>query len=91
MATQGMTKQGNAQEQGNMDHFKTGDRVLLKLDKVESPATVLLASANGRSLMLGFEAMIGGYVGTMPVFWSDELGEFVDLINGREISVREFL
>jgi len=74
-----------------MDHYKTGDRVLLTIDKVENPATVLLASANGRSLALGFEAMIGGYVGMMPVFWSEELSEFVDLINGRAVSVRPFL
>lgn len=83
-----------------MHIFKTGDRVLITLPAgagwisdsgFKTPATVLLASDNGRSLMLGFEAMIGGYVGLMPVLWSDDFGEFCELIAGRTIKVDEFL
>jgi len=71
--------------------FKTGDRVMITFDSFTTPATVLLASENGRSLMLGFEAMIGGYVGMMPVLWSDDFGEFCELVAGRTVKVHEFL
>jgi hypothetical protein len=59
-------------------------------DTVE--ATVLLASENGRSLMLSFEAMIGSpgagaYVGMMPILWEEERGEFTDLIQARPVKI----
>ena len=43
------------------------------------PMRVLMASQNGRSLMIEFEALLGGYAGRMPVLWE---GQFRDLIAG---------
>lgn len=36
------------------------------------PALVTMASPDGRSLILSFDAMIGGWLGTMPVFQHDD-------------------
>lgn len=53
----------------------------------------MLGSGNGRSLMLGFEAMLppkpgaGAYVGMMPVLWSDEHACFEDLITSSTIGI----
>jgi len=43
--------------------------------------TVALASSNGRSLILQFEGILGGYVGMMPIVWEDEFMGYMDLIN----------
>lgn len=50
-----------------------GDFVVLTTDtgrRVE--AMVVLASPNGRSLMLMFDAMIGGWLGQMPIFEEED-------------------
>jgi hypothetical protein len=52
-----------------MDLFKTGDRVAITLGGQSIAGVVLLASANGRSLMLEFDGVLGGYVGMMPILW----------------------
>lgn len=47
--------------------YKKGDRVLIEAGSRTVSGTILIASPNGVSLMLQFEAMIGGHVGMMPV------------------------
>ena len=52
--------------------FKTGDKVTVTHGSQSVPAVVSLASSNGVSLMLEFEAAIikagvGAYIGQMPV------------------------
>jgi len=42
------------------------------------PAIVQLASDNGWSLALAFEAIIGGWVAMMPLLWSAERQRFED-------------
>jgi len=66
--------------------LKTGDQVIAMYDGKTVGATVLLASPNGRSLMIGWhdDAMLGGHVGMMPVFREDD-GRYVSLIEQREI------
>lgn len=66
--------------------------VLTKGDRVEIcyvgrtvDGVVLLASPNSQSLMLGFEAILGGYVGMMPVLYED--GKFRDLINDQLVQI----
>jgi hypothetical protein len=44
----------------------------------------MLASENSKSLMLQFDAMLGGYVGMMPVLWVND--HYADLIEGEEES-----
>lgn len=74
-----------------MKHWKTGETGTLRalapgqsgLDAI--PFSVVLASHNGKSLMLEFDAAVilangGLVVGSVPVLWDDELGAFVDII-----------
>lgn len=60
-----------------MTIFRTGDAVRIRFDGREVDGRVRLASSNGRSLALEFEAILGGWVGMMPVAWHD--GGFRDL------------
>lgn len=60
---------------------KVGQRVALTFGGRTVEATVVLASANGRSLFLEFEAVLGGYAGKMPVL-QEEGGEYRDLVTG---------
>jgi hypothetical protein len=69
--------------------LKTGERVRITYDRRTVTGQVLLGSDNGKSLMLEFEAILGGFVGTMPVLL-DEQGTYRDLLFGREVKL-EFL
>lgn len=68
--------------------FQKGDRVRITCpDGRVVEGEVLVASPNGRSLMLGFDAIVsptgalGGYVGMMPVLQDDD-GAYRDLAAG---------
>ena len=54
--------------------WKTGDKVRVKHEGREVDGEVMLSSGNGRALVLSFEAILGGHVGTMPVLWLESLG-----------------
>jgi hypothetical protein len=60
------------------DLYRTGEHVRITYGGRTVDGVVLLASPNGRSLMLGFDAMLGGYLGQMPVLF--DRGAFYDLI-----------
>lgn len=49
-------------------------------------AVILLASDNGVSLMLYFDALLGGYLGQMPVLWED--GEYRDLLLKQPVEIK---
>lgn len=68
--------------------FRTGEECRITYGGRNEPAKVLLGSPNGKSLMLSFDAMLGGYVGMMPVTWHDEPGEFRDLICNLPVQLR---
>ena len=63
--------------------FERGECVTVTYWNQTITATVLLASSNGRSLMLGFDGALwnakGMYVGSMPVLQGDD-GSFYDLM-----------
>jgi hypothetical protein len=47
---------------------------------------VVLASGNGKSLVLGWEdGMLGGYVGTMPALAEGD--GYIDLIEGKPVEI----
>lgn len=52
--------------------WKNGDEVLIEYEGRSVPGWIILASPNSVSLMLGFEAMLGGHVGMMPVLRHDD-------------------
>ena len=60
--------------------WRTGDQVHIVLDGVLVDGVVTLASPNGRSLMLAFNAVLGGHVGMMPVLQHDD-GVFRSLVS----------
>jgi hypothetical protein len=65
--------------------FKTGDQVWVGCDDRTVEGEVILASKNGRSLILGFEAILDGCVGKMPVMETD--GVYRNILTGQAIAV----
>jgi hypothetical protein len=65
--------------------FKKREWVRLTFESRTVKAKVVLASPNGESLMLSFDAMLGGYAGQMPVLWVD--GAFRDLITSQLVTI----
>jgi len=50
-----------------MTPLQTGDAVKITYEGRTVDGFVIMASPNGRSLLVKFEAMLGGYVGMMPI------------------------
>jgi hypothetical protein len=70
-----------------MEVFKTGEQVRITYEGQSRSGTVRLASQNGKSLMLEFFGMLGGYVGMLPCLWNDRRAEFLDLIENKSVKV----
>lgn len=51
----------------NVEIFSTGDKVIIDSEDVSVDGEVVLASSDGVSLMLQFEAILHSHVGMMPV------------------------
>ena len=66
--------------------MRTGQRVTITYDGRTLDGLVVLASGNGRSLMLSFEGILGGWVGMMPVL-ADGDGVFRPLNGDEPVSV----
>ncbi len=66
-------------------HLKAGDKVLLTCNGRTVPAMVQMASSNGRSIFLSFEAMLVGWVAQMAVLW--EKDGWHEIINGVEVKI----
>lgn len=64
--------------------MKSGDQVLISVDGRALDGEVVLASENGRSLFIEFDAMIGGHVGQMPVLLEHD-GVYRSIIDGTEV------
>jgi hypothetical protein len=54
------------------ENFTTGQKVQIECDGRTLPGSVVFASSNGKSLMLGFDAMLAGHLGMMPVLRDDD-------------------
>ena len=67
--------------------LSTGDRVEVTYGRQTVRGSVALASPNAKSLVLIFEAMLGRYVGMMPVLWNDDRSHYEDLITQQPVSV----
>jgi len=66
--------------------WRTGDQCWLRYLDRTVRAEVSLASGNGRSLMLRFEAVVDGHVGSMPVLM-DADGVFRSLVTEEEVTL----
>lgn len=67
--------------------FRQGDQVRIDYEGRTVSGVVLFGSENSRSLVLSFEALVGGYVGNMPVL-ADETGAYADLMTGRPVGIQ---
>jgi hypothetical protein len=67
--------------------WKTGDAVQITCKGRTVVGSVLLASGNGRSLMLQFEALLAGYAGMMPVSWDEAREVFRGLVCGSPVEL----
>jgi hypothetical protein len=68
--------------------MKTGDSVTIICQGCTVVGNVLLASSNGKSIMLGFEAILANHVGTMPVLLDDD-GVYRSLVNSVDVILIE--
>jgi len=67
--------------------WKTSDLVQVTFEGRTVDGIVLLASPNGLSLALGFEALLGGYGGGMPVLWDAPADTFRAVLCGRAVRI----
>jgi hypothetical protein len=64
----------------------TREPVTIRCDGRTVPGFIVLASGNRKSLVIEFEAMLAGHVGTMPLFQDDD-GIYRSLISGVEVTL----
>jgi hypothetical protein len=69
-----------------MSVWRQGDRVLISIGSDSTPGVVILASGNGKSLMLEFETVLHGHVGTMPVLQEND-GSFRSIVTGEVVEL----
>ena len=62
------------------EQWAAGDSGWITYDDRSVPMQVIIASENGISLLVSFEALLGGYAGTMPLVWMSQECEFRCLI-----------
>lgn len=67
--------------------WRSGDAVMITCDGETIEGTILLASPNSVSLMLGFEAILAEHVGMMPVLRHKD-GVYRSIVNRTEVGLR---
>ena len=70
-----------------MSGFQRMDRISITCDGQTIVGVILLASSNGKSLVLGFDAVIDGHVGMMPVLKGDD-GVYRSIVSDIEVNIR---
>ena len=68
--------------------FAKGDRIEIDCNGRTVDGAVTLASPNGLSLMIEFEALLGGHAGKMPVTMTDASNGY-SILDGTEITIRK--
>jgi hypothetical protein len=74
-------------EYGRATPFVTGQAVQIECDGRTLAGSVIFASGNGKSLMLGFDAIVDGHIGMMPVLQNDD-GSYSAITTGIAVKVR---
>ena len=68
--------------------LRKGDVVTATYGERAVEARVILASENGKSLVIKWDdGMLGGHVGMMPILKHDQTGKYHSLIEGRVITL----
>lgn len=68
--------------------FIKGEAIEISCEGRTVQGVVIFASANGLALMLGFEAMLGGHVGMMPVTMLDASNGY-SIIDRTAVTIRK--
>lgn len=71
--------------------FKKGDEVTITLEGRSIDAVIVLASANGISLAVGFDGFLGGYVQFMPLLYDQNEKAYVDLVQKRTVKLTRII
>ena len=71
--------------------YKPGDAVQITCEGRTVPGTVSVATGNGVSLMLEFEAVLAGHVAMMPVVWDEQAQTFRSVVGGVAVELAESL
>lgn len=66
--------------------MKKGDLVSIQYGPQRVNGMIVIASENEKSLMLGFEALIGGHVTMMPVLMDDE-GVYRSIVTNEPVNI----
>lgn len=66
--------------------WQSGDFVTLQYRDESVSAIVLLASDNGRSLLLTFDGVLGKHAGAMPLLMGDD-GVFRSIIDNQAVQI----
>lgn len=70
--------------------LENGDEVAVTCGDRTVPANVVMVSSNQVSILLSFEAMLGGHAGMMPATrWDMERNAYRSIIDGTEIIVKK--
>lgn len=69
-----------------MTNWKTGDQVIIECDGRSVAATISLASRNSVSLVLEFDAMLAGHLGTMFVLRHED-GVYRSIVNDTPVTL----
>ncbi len=67
--------------------WKTGERCTITCAGRTVEGTIVLASGNGLSIMLSFDAILSGHVGAMPLMWDQDAREFRSIVNGESVQL----
>lgn len=67
--------------------YRIGQDVTIECNGRTVAGEVVFASSNGKSLMLGFDAMLEGHIGMMPVLRNDD-GLYTSILNGVAVKLR---
>ena len=68
--------------------LRQGDSIVITCEDMQVDGTVVIASENNVSLMIRFEAILGGHVGMMPVLLHGD-GVYRSIIDGTEVSIEQ--
>jgi len=69
--------------------FKLGDEIEIDCDGRVEEGQVVFGSKNGISLVIGYEAILQGFVGTMAIMWDEEEARWFNALTGETIGIRK--
>ncbi len=67
--------------------WKKGERAIIHYEGQTIEGVVLLSSPTSGSLALGFDALLGGYAGMMPLLWDVTGGTYRGLACGKSVTL----